>query len=86
MANPELCAKIRGLMASGILPNAPHVIERIGATSQNENARMVLDNPRPEPCSICAEPDPQISYFWPGGQVVRVHAACAAIWKQERSR
>ena len=35
-------------------------------------------------CSICVEPDPTVSYFWPGGVVVRLHASCDAVWKQER--
>jgi hypothetical protein len=75
----ELRAKIRELMASGVLPGAPPVIERAGATAQNGKAR-------PEPCTICEEPDPQISYFWPGGVMIRVHATCRALWHQERAR
>jgi hypothetical protein len=71
-------------MTSGVLPSAPHVIERVGAASQDDKARMVVDNPQPGPCSICDQPGPQISYFWPGGKVIRVHAACAAAWKLER--
>jgi hypothetical protein len=46
---------------------------------------MTIDNPRPELCAICDEPGPTIAYFWPGGLVVRVHAARAALWKQERA-
>src|SRR6266581_840976 len=65
-------------------PECPAVIERAGRGTEGDRARMLLDNPRPEPCSICEEPSPTISYFWPGGLVVRVHAACAALWKLER--
>ena len=82
----ELRAKIRELMASGALPSAPHVIERVGAAALDGKARVVLHNPQLEPCSICDEPGPQIAYFWPGGVVVRVHATCRALWHQERAR
>jgi len=39
----------------------------------------------PSPCTACEEPDPQVSYTFAGGSViVRLHAACEAIWQQER--
>ncbi len=79
MTELELRAKIRELVASGTLPTTPHVIERAGAAAQNGKAR-------PEPCTICDEPNPQISYFWPGGVMIRVHATCRALWQQERTR
>jgi hypothetical protein len=80
----EARAKVRELMASGVLPNEPPVIHRAGRGTEGERARRLLDNPRPEPCTICNEPGPTISYLWLGGLVVRVHAACDALWKQER--
>jgi hypothetical protein len=84
MTEPDLRAKVRALMASGVLPSAPPVIERAGRGTEGDRARMVVNNPRAEPCSICGESGPTISYFWPGGVMVRVHAACDAIWRQER--
>ena len=36
------------------------------------------------PCTICDEPGPQVQYFYVAGQVVRVHAACDALWRLER--
>jgi hypothetical protein len=86
MTDCALRAKIRELMASGVLPSAPPVIERAGRGTEGDRARMVVDNPRAEPCAICGDSGPAISYFWPGGVVVHVHAACDAIWKQERER
>jgi hypothetical protein len=71
-------------MAAGTLPSAPHVIERADAAVQKGKVRMLLNSPRPEPCTICEEPGPQISYFWPCGVVVRVHTSCNALWQQER--
>jgi integrase len=31
---------------------------------------MLVDNPRAEPCAICGDSGPAISYFWPGGLMV----------------
>jgi hypothetical protein len=86
MTDIGLRTKVRALMGSGALPSAPPVIHRAGQAPDGDRARMTLDNPRPEPCAICNEPGPPIAYFWPGGLVVRVHAACDALWKQERTR
>jgi hypothetical protein len=46
---------------------------------------MVVDNPQPKPCTVCEELGPQISYFWPGGVIVRVHSVCNALWQLERA-
>ena len=27
-----------------------------------------------------------VGYFWTGGRVANLHAACDALWKQERSQ
>jgi hypothetical protein len=74
MIEAQLRPRIRKLMASGDLPTEPPVIQRIGEAGAR----------RQEPCAICAEPDPTIIYFWTGGIRVCVHAACDAVWKQER--
>ena len=73
MTEPDLRAKIRELMASGVLPKDPPIIQRVAEVGAR----------RQQPCAICAEPDPTISYFWTGGVMVCVHAACDATWKQE---
>lgn len=73
MTEIELRAKIHALMAAGTLPTEPPVITRAGQSAHQLDA-----------CTICAEPDPTVSYFCPGGLVVRLHASCDAIWKRER--
>ena len=43
----------------------------------------------PEPdalCSLCDEYGPRVAYDQPGGHVLRLHAACQAIWLEERDR
>jgi hypothetical protein len=44
---------------------------------------VAVVNPYPEQCSICGEPGPQIALFYMAGLVVRLHAACEALWRQE---
>ena len=56
-------------------------IERRGS---DDSARIALRYPRPEPCIICLEPGPQIALFYTAGRAVRLHAACEALWLQER--
>ena len=43
----------------------------------------------PEPdalCSLCDDYGTRVAYHQPGGQVLRLHAACQAIWLEERDR
>jgi len=44
-----------------------------------------VKNPKPEPCLVCCEPEPQIALFFAAGRVVRLHAACEALWQQKRA-
>jgi hypothetical protein len=46
----ELRAKVRELMASGVLPSGPPLIER-------PRTHTVVNSPLPEPCTVCGEPD-----------------------------
>ena len=78
MTEADLRAKIRELMAAGSLPSEPPVIQRSGRDAGGAR--------RQDTCAICAKPDPTVRYFWTGGVVVRLHAACDALWKQEQAR
>ena len=69
-------------MASGELPSEAPSIERRGA---DESARFTLQDPALEPCAICSEPHTHIALFFTGGLMVRLHAACDALWQQERT-
>jgi hypothetical protein len=70
-----LRAKIREPIVSGVLPKEPPVIHRVGEAGIR----------RQDKCAICAETDPTITYFWTGGVMLCVHAACDALWKQEQT-
>jgi hypothetical protein len=80
MTVAELRAKVRELMASGALPSEAPSIQRRGG---EESARFALQDPALEPCAICGEPRTQVALFFTGGLMVRLHAACEALWQQE---
>ena len=88
LSEPGLRAKIRELMASGTLPKDPPPIVRPAPTSTpgNRKSRILIGGKLHEPCTICGEPGPQVQYFYIAGHVVRVHAACDALWKDERGK
>jgi hypothetical protein len=86
VSQDDLRAKIRELIASGTLPSDPPLIGRPVDKLSNRKTRSLIGYPLREPCTICGDEGPQISYFYIAGQVVRVHAACDAVWKQEQER
>jgi hypothetical protein len=87
MSAADLRAKIRELIASGVLPEDPPPTERPAPTSTPGDTwpRIVVGAPIHAPCTICGEPGPQIQYLYIAGQVVSVHAACDALWQLERA-
>ena len=75
-------------MAWRVLPNEPPPISRSTplTTHGNRRSKILTGGPLYDPCTICGEPGPQVQYFYLAGRVVSVHAACDALWKQERGR
>ena len=88
MTDAELRARVRDLIASGILPREPAPIQSPVPPAPPQgpkNRRMFLgDSLLKEPCTICGELAPQILHFYLAGLVVRVHRPCEAMWNQER--
>src|SRR5262245_39821138 len=80
VSHDELQARIRALIASGDLPD-----ERPQVHEVSERLAGFRSEHRPT-CLICREPDATLAYFWIGGRVAYLHAACDALWKQERER
>jgi hypothetical protein len=84
MSAADLRAKIRELMASGVLPKEPPPI--VGpaswSTPKNKRPRILIGWNLRGPCTICGGPDPQVQYCYLEGQVVKVHAVCDALWKE----
>ena len=84
MDNNELRATIRQLMASGDLPPV-HPLTDKTPPGNAVRARVVVGRPMPEPCLICGEADPTVSYWYVKRKVLRIHAACDALWRLERA-
>jgi hypothetical protein len=77
MTDAQLRARVRDLMALGKLPDERPRLHQAGAGS----SRLA---PQSEVCLICGEPGPNVTYGWSGGRVANLHAACDALWRQER--
>ena len=75
MNESDIRDRIRSLMASGELPPHPFA----GLANMERGHQAVLD----EPCAICQENGPQVSYTYGDGKSVRLHAACDALWRDE---
>ena len=45
---------------------------------------FVRDSLLDQACTICGQLAPQFQFFYVGGVVVQVHAACGALWRHER--
>ena len=78
MTDAQLRARIRELIASDDLPSEQPVIQNAGPGFGNFK--------RGWPCLICGEPDAMVADFWVGGRVAYLHAACDAVWMQEREK
>jgi hypothetical protein len=78
LTTTEFRTRIRELMAQ-VLPKDPPPIVRPPRPQRPEAARSTNRAP------FAASQAPQVQYFHIAGQVGSVHAACDAMWKQERA-
>jgi hypothetical protein len=44
---------------------------------------MVIGPATQGSCLICDEPKPNVSYTYADRKVIRLHAACDALWQEE---
>jgi len=77
MTAAQLRARVRDLMALGKLPDERPQLHQAGAGP----SRLA---PQSDVCLICGEPGPYATYVWSRDRVANLHAACDALWKQER--
>ena len=84
MDHDELRARIRQLMTSGHLPPVSTLPDVILPGRAVRVRRVVIGRSTLDPCLICGEPDPMVAYIYTNRRVVRLHAACDALWHQER--
>lgn len=79
----ELRARIRHLIGSGDLPTISPLAS--GTLSAPAGIRRIsIERSLPDPCLICGEANPTVAYTYGNGRLVVLHAACDALWRQER--
>ena len=78
----ELRVRIRLLMASGELPPGPPLADKILSAQVARLAKIVIGRATRGPCLICDEPSPNVSYTYADRKVIRLHAACDALWQE----
>ena len=79
----ELRVRIRLLMASGELPPGPPLADKIPPTQVVRLTRILIGRVTRGPCLICDDPGPNVSYIYADRKVIRLHAACDALWQQQ---
>jgi hypothetical protein len=72
-------------MVSRRLPVGPPPAEILIRGRSIRVARTIIGRATREPCLICGEPDPMLSYTFTDGRVIHLHGACDALWQQERA-
>lgn len=80
-----LRAKIRDLMAVGLLPRVQAdgcLVDDAGHAVPGE--RQVGLGHHKASCLVCEDPGPQVSYQAPAGIVLHLHVGCDALWHEER--
>jgi hypothetical protein len=72
-------------MVSRRLPVGPPPAEILIRGRSIRVTRTIIGRATREPCIICGEPDPMLSYTFTDGRVIHLHGACDALWQQERA-
>jgi hypothetical protein len=85
MSEDAFRARIRELMASGELPSIPSQAETIIRGRNLRVTRTIVGRATREPCLICGEPEPLLSYTFTDGRVIHLRGACDALWRLERA-
>jgi hypothetical protein len=85
MTQAILRARIRELIASGVLPRVLPAAEKIEPGQASRVTEIAVGTYPHERCLVCEELGPQVSYTYSGGKLVRLHVACDTLWKQERA-
>ena len=83
MDQDALRGRIRQLIAFGDLPHAPPLSDGTLSGRAPKIRRVVIGQSLPDPCFICGETGPTMSFIYTDQRVVRVHGACEALWREE---
>jgi hypothetical protein len=77
MDQVELRVRIRLLMASGELPPGPPLTDKTRPAHVACLTRIIIGEVWRD------EPGPNLSYTYADRKVIRLHAACDALWQQQ---
>jgi hypothetical protein len=86
MDQDELRARIRELIATGVLPGVLPAAQKIEPGQTPRVTQIAVGTYPHERCLVCEELGPQVSYTYADEKLVRLHVACDALWKQEGRR
>jgi hypothetical protein len=86
MNEREIRERIRELMVTGALPPTLADSSLVSESERGVPAQVHAGTVDLESCAICGQPGPQLSYYYPGGQILRFHAYCDLLWQEERAR
>ena len=86
MNEREIRERIRELMMAGALPQTLADSSQVSASGRAVPPLLHVGTVDVESCAICGQPGPELSYYYPGGQILRFHAYCDLLWQEERAR
>ena len=86
MNEREIRERIRELMVAGGLPLVRADSSLVSESGRSVPAQVHVGTIDRETCAICGRPGPELSYYYPGSQVLRFHAYCDLLWQEERAR
>jgi hypothetical protein len=80
-----LRAKVRDLMASGLLPRVQPDGSFADDTGRSVPGLRQVGSPYlSAACMVCEEPGPQVTYQVLHGLVVYLHSRCDTLWQEEQ--
>ncbi len=86
MNETELRERMRELLASGQMPRELPTAVRLEGRAPVSEPRIQVGVQPAEHCFLCGEAGTEVSYTYPDGRVIRLHARCNVIWHEERAR
>lgn len=86
MTEREIRERIRELMVTGALPRTLADSSLVSESGRAVPAQVHVGTIDLESCAICGQPGPELSYYYPGGRILRFHAYCDLLWQEERAR
>ena len=86
MNEREIRERIRELMVAGALPRTLADSSLVHESGRGVAAQVHVGTVDLESCAICGQPGPQLSYYHPGGRMLRFHVYCDLLWQEERAQ